>query len=143
MQNIDLAQTILDYAGFQEGKEMQGKSMSQLLDNEDSNNTWRNSIYFHHNEFPGDQMIAKHYGIRTLKHKLIHFYQFDEWEFYDLENDPTESKNLYSKESYSSELEKMKQLLISNRTKYFDRSDISIMPEEWRKIYRGPEARKE
>ena len=37
----------------------------------------------------------------------------------------------------------MKQLLISNRTKYFDRSDISIMPEEWRKIYRGPEARKE
>ena len=143
VQNIDLAQTILDYAGFQEGKGMQGKSMSQLLDNEDSNNTWRNSIYFHHNEFPGDQMIAKHYGIRTLKHKLIHFYQFDEWEFYDLENDPTESKNLYSKESYSSELEKMKQLLIRNRTKYLDRSDISIMPEEWRKIYRGPEARKE
>ena len=55
----------------------------------------------------------------------------------------TESKNLYSKESYSSELEKMKQLLIRNRTKYLDRSDISIMPEEWRKIYRGPEARKE
>jgi len=37
----------------------------------------------------------------------------------------------------------MKQLLIRNRTKYLDRSDISIMPEEWRKIYRGPEARKE
>ncbi|MDG0965006.1 MAG: sulfatase-like hydrolase/transferase [Opitutales bacterium] len=143
VQNIDLAQTILDYAGLKEVKEMQGESVSQLLDNEDSNNTWRNSIYFHHNEFPGDQMIAKHYGIRTLRHKLIHFYQFDEWEFYDLENDPNESKNLYGKENFSSELEKMKQLLVRNRTKYLDDSDISIMPEEWRKIYRGPEARKE
>ena len=56
---------------------------------------------------------------------------------------PLNPKIFTDKESYSSELEKMKQLLIRNRTKYLDRSDISIMPEEWRKIYRGPEARKE
>ena len=37
----------------------------------------------------------------------------------------------------------MKDLLLENRNKYLDKTDTSIMPEEWRKIYRGPEARKE
>ena len=143
VQNIDLAQTILDYAGVEGTKEMQGLSMRPLLEKEDSNNTWRDSIYYHYNEFPGDQMIAKHYGIRTLKHKLIHFYQFDEWEFYDLQKDPYENENFYDNEAYRPQIEKIKELLLQNRKIYLDQSDISIMPEEWRKVYRGPEARKE
>jgi hypothetical protein len=122
---------------------MQGQTMKPLLDNEDSNNTRRNSIYYHYNEFPGNQMIAKHYGIRTAQHKLIHFYQFDEWEFYDLHKDPNENENLYGTEAYSPQIEKLKELLLQDRKKYLDESDISIMPEEWRRIYRGPEARKE
>ncbi len=143
VQNIDIAQTILDYAGVEGTKEMQGLSMRPLLEKEDSNYTWRDSIYYHYNEFPGDQMIAKHYGIRTLKHKLIHFYQFDEWEFYDLQKDPYENENFYDNEAYRPQIEKIKELLLQNRKIYLDQSDISIMPEEWRKVYRGPEARKE
>jgi arylsulfatase A-like enzyme len=140
---MDIAQTILDYVGVQGIKDMQGQTMKPLLDNEDSNNTWRNSLYYHYNEFPGNQMVAKHYGIRTSQHKLIHFYQFDEWEFYDLQKDPSESENAYASEAYRPQIEKMKELLLQDRKKYLDQSDISIMPEEWRKIYRGPEARKE
>ena len=143
VQNMDIAQTILDYVGVQGIKDMQGQTMKPLLDNEDSNNTWRNSLYYHYNEFPGNQMVAKHYGIRTSQHKLIHFYQFDEWEFYDLQKDPSESENAYASEAYRPQIEKMKELLLQDRKKYLDQSDISIMPEEWRKIYRGPEARKE
>jgi hypothetical protein len=44
---------------------------------------------------------------------------------------------------FSSQIEEMKKLLFKIREKYLDETDISIMPEEWRKIHRGPEARKE
>ena len=33
-------------------------------------------------------MVPKHYAIRSESHKLIHYYQFDEWEFFDLNKDP-------------------------------------------------------
>jgi arylsulfatase A-like enzyme len=42
-----------------------------------------------------------HYGIRTDRYKLIHFYEdIDVWELYDLENDPSEMKNIYSDSDY-------------------------------------------
>lgn len=143
VQNLDLAPTILDYAKSANFKNMQGLSLKPLMENFDNNTTWRNSIYYHYNKFPGDQMIAKHYGVRTKDLKLIHFYQFDEWEFYNLKNDPLEMENLYNNEDYKFQIKTLKELLIKNRKKYLDRTDISIMPEEWRKIYRGPKARKE
>ena len=88
-------------------------------------------------------MIAKHYGIRTKENKLIHFYQFDEWEFYNLIEDPKETNNLYNNENYQAQIQTLKKLLLENRKSYLGKTDISIMPEEWRKRYRGPEARKE
>ena len=88
-------------------------------------------------------MVAKHYGIRTEKFKLIHFYQFNEWEFYDLMNDPFETKNLYESQIHSEEILNLKKTLINARKKYNDNTDISIMPDVWRKSYRGPEAKKE
>ena len=143
VQNLDIAPTILDYAGAIESENIQGYSLRPLLENFDSNLTWRNSIYYHHYEFPGDQMTAKHYGIRTNKYKLIHFYQFDEWEFYNLKDDPFEMQNLFNDEDYDVQIKNLKKLLQRDREIYLDQTDISIMPEGWRKIYRGPEARKE
>lgn len=143
VQNLDLAPTILDYAESANFKNMQGHSLRSLMENLDSNSTWRNSVYYHYNEFPGDQMVAKHYGVRTKDFKLIHFYQFDEWEFYNLSKDPFEMENLYSDDDFKDQIRTLKDLLLENRNKYLDKTDTSIMPEEWRKIYRGPEARKE
>ena len=41
-------------------------------------------------------MVPRHYGIRTQRYKLMHFYQFgEEWELYDLKKDPDELTNLY------------------------------------------------
>ena len=41
-------------------------------------------------------MVPRHNGIRTKRYKLMHFYQFEnEWELYDLKNDPDELNNLY------------------------------------------------
>ena len=40
-------------------------------------------------------MVRRHYGVRTGRYKLIHFYNLDEWEFYDLEKDVREMRSTY------------------------------------------------
>ena len=122
--------------------EHKGNHFTSLLENDDSNQSWRDSIYYHHHKFPGEHMIAKHYGIRTKLYKLVHFYQFGEWEFYDLVEDPKENENLYNIQRFNSKITEMKNLLNLKRSVYEDKTNISIMPEDWRKIYRGPAARK-
>ena len=38
---------------------------------------------------------SAHYGVRTRTHKLIYFWKKDQWELFDLVNDPYELHNLY------------------------------------------------
>ncbi len=47
-------------------------------------------------------MVKRHYGIRTSRYKLIHFYyDTDEWELYDLQKDPEELNNVYNDPAYA------------------------------------------
>ena len=47
-------------------------------------------------------MVKRHYGIRTDRYKLIHFYyDVDEWEMYDLVTDPSEMKSVYGDPAYA------------------------------------------
>ena len=87
-------------------------------------------------------MVPKHRGIRTSTQKLIHYYQFDEWELFDLIKDPNENQNLYNSEAYQKQIAELKAQLEETGKTYEDNSDFSVMPEEWRRIYRGPDARK-
>jgi hypothetical protein len=80
--------------------------------------------------------VARHYGIRTARYKLIRFYQFDEWEFYDLEKDPKENTNHYGNAKYADVIQQMKPRLEALRKQYKDDSDVSVMPVEWRKKFR-------
>ena len=55
--------------------------------------------------------------------KLIKFYGRDvpdgeQWELYDLENDPSEMKNIYSNPEYRSKIESMKTELVSLKEQY-------------------------
>lgn len=97
VQNIDYAPTFLELAGVEVPEDIQGVSLLPLLKGEHPKN-WRKGLYYHFYEYPAEHAVKRHYGIRTERYKLIHFYRdIDEWELYDLEKDPMEMNNLYGK----------------------------------------------
>ena len=72
VMNIDFAPTFLDYAGVQIPEEIQGESLRRLVSG--GVQDWRKSVYYHYYEYPhGWHKVKKHYGVRTVRYKLIHF----------------------------------------------------------------------
>ena len=142
VQNLDYAETFLDIAGTEIPKDMQGKSLTPLLKGEVKDEEFRSSIYYHYYEFPSVHMIAKHCGVRTKRFKLMNFYQFGEWEFYDLEKDPDEKNNLYADPKYRTQIDRLKIQLDKLREQYGDKSDISPKPKEWQDKYRNAQLRR-
>ncbi len=135
VQNLDYAETFLDVAGAPIPADMQGRSLVPILKGQ-SPSDWRKSIYYHYYEYPSVHMVAAHNGIRTERYKLIRFYQFDEWEFYDLEKDPDELQNEYSNPDYADVIRTLTKDLEQLRQHYRDESDMQVMPEKWRKQFR-------
>jgi arylsulfatase A-like enzyme len=135
VQNLDYAETFLDMAGATIPDDMQGVSLVPLLQGEDPED-WREAIYYHYYEFPSVHMVARHYGIRTERYKLMYFYQMDEWEFYDLEKDPDELRNAYDDPQYSDVIAGLKDKLAELREKYEDDSDVSQLPPAQQAKYR-------
>ncbi len=132
IQNLDYAETFLDIAGTAIPADMQGASLVPLMKGETPDD-WRTAIYYHYYEYPSVHMVPRQFGIRTRTHKLIRFYQFDEWEFYDVEIDPDELTNQYHNPEYAGQIEKLKAQLEGLREKYEDDSDVSVMPEDWQR----------
>lgn len=119
VQNIDFAPTFLDYAGADIDESIQGESLRKLVNGEVSE--WRDAIYYTFYEYPAEHKVKRHYGVRTDRYKLIHFYyDIDKWELYDLEKDPTEMHNVYEDAEYTSVKEDMHKQLEKMRTKYGD-----------------------
>ena len=65
-------------------------------------------------------MVARHYGVRTERYKLIYFYETDEWEMFDLERDPTEMNSVYDDPGYSDIRNELKVELKRLRVHYND-----------------------
>ena len=98
VQNIDYAPTFLELAGVSVPSDIQGVSLLPLLKGE-SPADWRTSLYYHFYEYPAEHAVKRHYGVRTDRYKLIHFYNdIDVWELYDLQNDPMEMHNIFGQE---------------------------------------------
>lgn len=135
VQNLDYAQTFLEIADAEAPDTMQGSSLVPLLRGETPED-WRQSVYYHYFEYPGAHMVPQHCGVRTKDLKLMHFYQFGEWEFYDLNSDPDERTNLYKNPKYSAQVASMKAELDRIKDQYTDDSDFSEKPEPWQQKYR-------
>ncbi|WP_335964478.1 sulfatase [Galbibacter sp. PAP.153] len=120
-QNLDFAQTFLDYAGANDSLTdgMQGKSFKPVLDGTVSDDDFRGAIYYHYYDYPAFHMVKKHYGVKTKRYKLMHFYDdIDEWEFYDLQKDPKELHNAINDEKYADVIMMMHQKLDSLQKVY-------------------------
>ena len=116
-QNLDIAATLIDVAGITIPGDMQGESLRKIWHNDVSE--WRDAIYYHYYEKSFG--ASPHYGVRTNRYKLIHFYDVvDSWELYDLEIDPNEMENLYNDPGYEKILIELTDKLIELQKKYMD-----------------------
>lgn len=105
--NVDFGPTLLDLMGVEIPGHVQGRSFAPLL-NGDRPDDWPTSMYYrywmHRDEA---HLCPAHYGVRTLNHKLICYYNDPlgqlgangppdpvEWELFDLEADPFEVHNV-------------------------------------------------
>ena len=118
--NIDLAPTILDFAGVSIPEYMQGRTLRPLIEGRPGID-WRKSVYYTYYEnswaalqgkgkealtdpsfqYLTPHRVTPHRGVRTERYKLIEYYTDNYWEMFDLEKDPNELRNLYSDPAHS------------------------------------------
>ncbi|WP_205510689.1 sulfatase family protein [Longitalea arenae] len=116
--NLDIAPTLLDYAGISIPADMQGASMQPLLQKGKAPG-WRKEIYYHYYELSFG--LTRHYGIYTGRYKLMHFYNpINAWELYDLKKDKQEMNNLYDNPKYAKIVQQLKTRLRRLQQHYKD-----------------------
>ena len=127
VQNIDYGPTFLDLAGVEIPSDMHGVSLLPLLKGEHPKD-WRKALYYHFYEYPAEHMVKRHYGVRTDRYKLIHFYNdIDTWELYDLQADPHEMHNLYGQKEYEAVVDELKAEMLKLQEQYDD--PVRFSPE--------------
>ncbi|QDU89015.1 Arylsulfatase [Pirellulimonas nuda] len=109
--NVDLAETFLDAAGLPIPKDMQGRSLTPLLQGETPDD-WRKTFYYHYYEGPpAVHTVEQHCGVTDGRYKLIHFYTIGQWELFDLQEDPNEIRSVYDDPAYAGHQERLKKEL--------------------------------
>jgi len=124
IQNLDFAPTLLDLAGLTVPADIQGESFKDVLTGQKQ--TAKEALYYHYYEYPRPHAVKKHYGVRTDRYKLIHFYNdIDEWELFDLQTDPNELHNLINDPAQAENIEALKVKLAELQVKYDDTDPTS------------------
>jgi len=126
--NIDFAPTFLDIAGVPVPVEIQGKSFLPLMTQPNKVIPWRSGMYYHYYEYPQPHKVPPHFGIRTLRYKLIRFYgPRNEWELFDLKKDPTEMHNLIHDQAQTNTIAILKKQLVALIKEYKDKDALEIL----------------
>lgn len=133
--NTDLSANIMALAN---NRPMSKKEFSNNLQN-----STQELIFFTHFDMNNSENVCPHFGVRTDTFKLIHYFPFDEWEFFSLSNDPLEEKNLYADPVYQTDLLTLKSHLekfkSSINQKHIDPANFS---EDWKRSQRLVENRR-
>jgi arylsulfatase A-like enzyme len=127
--NIDFAETFLEIAGAEVPKDMQGRSLVPVLKGQTPTD-WRKAFYYHYYETPDSHNVARHYGVRTERYKLIHYYREDEWELFDLKNDPQEMKSIYADPANAALVAELKGELSRLQKDLGDKDPTGRVPDE-------------
>ena len=97
IQNIDYAPTFLEAAGLDIPCAIQGRSLLPLFKGQAKD--WRKSLLYTYYEF-GEHRVPQHFGVRTDRYKLMHFPRSNEWNLFDLQEDPGEMKSVHDSKDY-------------------------------------------
>jgi arylsulfatase A-like enzyme len=117
VMNLDFAQTFLEIGGIRNRDQgMQGISMVPLLRGEKKR--LRDAIYYQYFAYPDWHMVRRQVGVRDHRYKLIHYYEVDRWELFDLEKDPHEMRSVYDEAGYQDVVRTMKRKLGALRAQY-------------------------
>jgi len=112
--NIDLAPTLLDYAGAPIPKEMQGKSWRPLLEGKKTAD-WRKAWFYEYfAENQKGSRVVDITAVRSLDTKLIKYSiksgELPDWtEIYDVAADPYELNNLYNDPAHAKRQQEIEQ----------------------------------
>lgn len=138
--NIDIAPTLLDYAGIVAPRSMQGRSLRPLIEGRTPPD-WRKSVYYSYYEnswallagkdksaqsdpsfqYLTPHRVGPHRGVRTATHKLIEYYSdAGYWELFDLTKDPNELKNLHGQPGTEQITRELKEELLRLRRQFGD-----------------------
>jgi N-acetylglucosamine-6-sulfatase len=108
--NIDVAPTVMEAMGLKEPAHMDGKSFLPLAGGKSI--PWRKDflyVYYWEKNFP---QTPTTFAIRSDRYKYITYYGlWDVDEFYDLQSDPEESRNLLYDPAYKAQAKQMENKL--------------------------------
>ncbi|MDO8541108.1 MAG: sulfatase [Opitutaceae bacterium] len=121
IQNIDYAATFVELAGGKVPSGLHGRSFVPVLRGQTPAD-WRQNIYYHY--YDGGHGVAKHYGVRTSRYTLAHFYETNEWELFDNEKDPRQLRSVYADPGYAKIVGELKAELSRLRQVYQDSDAI-------------------
>ena len=93
LQQFDIAQTLLDYAGVPIPEDSRSQSVLPLVEGESEG---REAVFAEHSLTVHLKELKFMTMVRTKDWKLVHYLDQDFGELYDLNADPEESKNLWS-----------------------------------------------
>lgn len=118
IQNIDYAPTFLEMAGVEVPGDMDGHSLLPILRG-DEKIEWRDAIYYQYYEGEwATHNVMRHYGVRTDRYKLVYYFPIDEWELFDLQEDPQEMYSVYDSPKYADVQAQLKKRLSGLRLQY-------------------------
>ena len=111
--NVDFPATFLDCAGVDMPSVVPGTLVRPLLRGETPAG-WQTSMYYRYWMHGAHHNVCAHYGVRTLRYKLIYYYgdplgqegavgpvTEPEWELFDLDKDPRELNSVYADPDYA------------------------------------------
>jgi arylsulfatase A-like enzyme len=114
--HLDVAPTIVEWAGLEQPKVYQGESLVNLIEGNPVSD-WREEVYCEH-KF---NRYNNWYGVRGKKYKYAVYYDEPDGPYeclYDLEKDPTEFVNLASNPEYAAVRKQMIKRLDRYLTEY-------------------------
>jgi arylsulfatase A-like enzyme len=115
--NVDFAPTFLAAVGIKCTEKVQGSSFASMLAGAKPKD-WQDAMYYHYYEFPFWHHVQPHYGIRTQRYTLAHFYyNIDVWELYDLQKNPQQTINYINDPAYQPIIAELKQKLTELKKK--------------------------